>query len=485
MAGLTAEGLVIKRLPEVLSDIVTSEQENIDPDISTRDDELLGQLNTIISAAISEQWELAEAVNDNFKPLKAEGTNLDDLVALIGLRRIAASKSSTTTQEFTGTDGTVVPTTVILENVNTKDRYNVTTSVTLTSTACLSAEYSVSTVADNELYTINVNSTAYPFTSDGDATELEILDGIKALIDADGGATWSATVDTEALTLKITTADSNTISVTTLTTFLTVGEVTAATTVEADEDGPLSSPSGTVTGIIVGVGGLTSTTNPDAYSIGRLEETDEELRARFAVSHQITGAATVEAIQDTISNLSGVTTAVVVENDQITVDGSGRPAKSFESVVQGGDDDDIANAIWLSKPAGIETFGSTTIIITDSNGDSQSINFSRPTQINIAIRVTYSLYDEESFPSGGETTIAETAVSETNALGLDVDVIPTRYFGPIYTAVSGINTLLVEIQQIANPGDTPVGGSWSTAKLPIAVSEFAQTTDADITVVVT
>ena len=52
--ALDANGLTIRRLPEVLEDLVTSEQQLINANISTDDDTLLGQLNVIIAAAIAQ-----------------------------------------------------------------------------------------------------------------------------------------------------------------------------------------------------------------------------------------------------------------------------------------------------------------------------------------------------------------------------------------------------------------------------------------------
>ena len=481
MAGLDENGLTIKRLPEVIEDIVTSEQENIDPDISTRDDELLGQLNTIFSSAIAEVWALSQAVNDNFNVLKAEGKNLDDLGVLTGTVRQAGSKSSTTNQRFVGNNGVTVLTGTILQNPITLDRFVTTNDITLDVASCISAKYSAATVLDNELYTLSVNNVEYQYTSDGDATALEILNGIKTEIDNDTTATWSATVDTINELLVITTDDANNISIVTIT-YLLATEVTNSGPAEAEEGGDVSAPANSVTRIVSSVSGLTSTTNPDAYILGSFPETDEEYRARILISQQASGKGTVEAILDNVSNVQGVSTATVTENDQITVDGQGRPPKSFEVVAQGGTNIDVATAIWLAKPAGIETFGDTAVVIQDSSGNQQTINFTRPDTVNMAFLVEYTLYDEEVFQPDGEDKIREAVLEFTNDLNIDEDVIPSRYFGHIYDATDGIDSLVVKTQEIANPGDPIVPGNWQTTRFPIDFKSFARTTSVDITV---
>ena len=68
--------------------------------------------------------------------------------------------------------------------------------------------------------------------------------------------------------------------------------------------------------------------------------------------------------------LNSVVTSVSAQTATIT---GGRPPKSFEAVVQRGTDDAVANQIWKSKPAGIETYGNTEIDITDSQGDAHRL----------------------------------------------------------------------------------------------------------------
>ncbi len=552
--ALTSTGLVIRRLPEVLADIIASEQTNIDSDISVDDDTLLGQLNNIFAAAIAEQEALAQAVHDNFNPLKAEGKNLDDLAAIIGITRITGSKSSTSSQQYTGDNGTTVPVGTVLQNPITLDRFLTTTVTVLDVASCISAKYSVKVLQNNTSYTVTVNTVDYTFLSDGTATNLEILNGIQALIAADATATWTATVDTPNEQMEIKSSDTNNINISS-TTFIGPDVVVNKGLAEAEFEGVIVAPSNAVTTIVTPVSGLTSTTNTLTYSVGRDRETDVELRARQLVSQQISGVATIEAIKDSIGDVSGVTTVTVTENEstlfaignfvvtftngtnivnltahtfvagdpiqfsttntlptgvspqsiqywvinpttnnfQISLtkggaavtfsdDGTGvhtalvgRPPKSFESVVQGGTDAAVALDIWNSKPAGIQTFGNTAENILDSSGTQQTINFTRPDAISLRFEVDYTLYDEESFPATGEATIAQIVLDVTNALGVDEDVIPSRYFGPIYSGVSGIDSLVVRVEIIATPG-------FQTTKLAIAADQFASTLSTDITV---
>lgn len=559
--ALTSTGLQIRRLPEVLRDLVTSEQNSINSNISTQEDTFLGQLNTIVAAAIADQEALAQSVNDNFNLQKAEGRNLDDLAALTGVVRITGANSSTTFQRFTGDNGTTIPAGTILENPITLDRFTTLAAIELSVASCVSATYRVETLLNSTAYTMLVNGVSYTYTSDSDATNLEVLQGLQALIAADATATWTATVDTPNETLVIATSDTNNIAIVT-TTFIGASQVVNQGSAQAVNEGLIVAPSNAVTNIITAVAGLTSTTNTAAYTVGRDRETDTALRARALVSQQLSGAGTVEAIRDTLNNLSGVTAASVIENTSImfaegkhtvtftNVNNSvnitnhgfsngdpvqfsttgtlpsglspqdiqywiinattntfqvaatragvvvpfldngtgthsalvGRPPKSFESIVQGGTDEQVGLSIWQTKPAGILPFGASSVVVNDSQGNPQTIGFTRPTAVNLAFEIEYSRLDEETFPADGRSVMAQSVVTNTNVLGIDADVIPSRYFGNIYSSVSGIDSLVIRVQVIANPGDSPNPSNWQTTRLPINEVQFANTTSADVVV---
>jgi len=107
-----------------------------------------------------------------------------------------------------------------------------------------------------------------------------------------------------------------------------------------------------------------------------------------------------QPLVSTISNSLGVTVSYSF----------GRPGKSFEIVVDGGTDQDIAEAIYDSKPAGIQTYGNQNVTITDAFGNPVTIYFSRPTVIPIYINVSLTV-SQVNFPLDGIQTIQNDLVS--------------------------------------------------------------------------
>lgn len=169
------------------------------------------------------------------------------------------------------------------------------------------------------------------------------------------------------------------------------GGGTLATVFAAVDTGPIPCPAGQLIVIETPVSGWTGITNAtDHFYLGTNTESDAELRLRRELSLRALGGGAVAAIQAALFEVPGVTDALVFANETDSTDASGLPAHSFECVVNGGDANDIANKIATVKPAGIATYGTTTIsdaYAGDGGGGLHVINFSRPTVLNIYVTV--------------------------------------------------------------------------------------------------
>lgn len=471
---LTVNGLIVDRYPEVVENIQTAQQQEIHPDIDTNDDEFLGIQNKILAERFASLNELLEAVYNAFDVDKAEGVDLDVIGKLLNNARLG-SASTQGYVNFTGSSGTVVGSGTVVENPNTGDRFLVSSQTIISNTSSLKNTFSVATVANSTNYTINVGATAYTYTSDSDATIAEILAGLKAEVDGDLSAEVTATV--AGTTLLIEAIDQSAPYTLSTSANLAVTSTTTRVYVLAQTTGPITTPAESITLLVTPIAGVTSVLNPLALTSGRNRESDEEYRVRLKTDQTISGKATLPAIEAALRATAGVSYAEVVQNNTMATDGDGRPPKSVECVVEGATDEEVARVIFDSVAAGIATFGNTgPIVFSDDDGDTQSISFSRPTAYDIEVRITYSVYSEESFPSGGEDTMRTAVLDHINGLGIGVDVIPMRAFSPIYNSVTGVGDLLVEVREAGS-------GTWLSVTLPVAATEFAQTTLNDITVV--
>jgi hypothetical protein len=204
----------------------------------------------------------------------------------------------------------------------------------------------------------------------------------------------------------------------------------------ATETGTIIVSIGALNGIVSKVNGLDSAINYASGITGREAESDTELRMRLE-TRQRQATANEVAIQNEILKISGVEYVRVYSNRSYT-EVNGRPPKSFEAVVIGGDEQEIAEIIFNKGPAGIQAFGNINKDVVDSEGFHWNIGFSRPVNKYIWIKVNYSRNSEEDFPVNAVNAIPENIVTwSRGAVGVGIDLIYQKMFRPVYD-VEGI-----------------------------------------------
>lgn len=226
--------------------------------------------------------------------------------------------------------------------------------------------------------------------------------------------------------------------------------------VTAQIAGATAAPSGSLTVIETPVTNWDSSSNSLDITIGTDTESDVDLIQRRRRELSISGRATVNAILAAILALDEVDNAIVFENETNVVDPDGRPANSVEVVVQGGDDADIAAALFDVVAAGIKAYGSTIVSVDDSQGFAHDIGFSRPTSVPIYIEIDI-VKDPNTFPVDGAAQIKAAIIAAGDALGIGVDVIVIPRIICAIDTVDGVLNVEVRISTAA----IPVSGSTS------------------------
>src|SRR6266705_1691942 len=90
---VTAAGLSIPTIEDLLTATVQDEQSGVDPNIDTSAESLVGQINGIIDNQIREIWEIVSIAYNGFNPDAAEGFLLEALSAITGTHRQPATAS--------------------------------------------------------------------------------------------------------------------------------------------------------------------------------------------------------------------------------------------------------------------------------------------------------------------------------------------------------------------------------------------------------
>ena len=219
-----------------------------------------------------------------------------------------------------------------------------------------------------------------------------------------------------------------------------------------ESTGPIQANTGTLTVIETPVPGMSSFINEEDAELGSNIESDSELKARRDQELQIAGSATIEAIRSELLARPLVTAAIVFQNKYSIPDIDNRPPHSLDIVVQGDDEQDLANAIFLVTGGGIETIGAITKTVIDSQGFNQTIKFSRPTDVNIWIEYDLTV-DNSLFPSDGldQAEAAILAFGESLTVGQDIVVFGYKSLINVFNNIPGITDVELRIGKTNTP----------------------------------
>lgn len=179
--------------------------------------------------------------------------------------------------------------------------------------------------------------------------------------------------------------------------------------IEAMESGQSSNVGvGTITVIVNPNPDVTGVTNLQATTSGREKMTDAEFRDYFTQSVAGGGAATVDALIGALLRVESVRSATVIQNYSSFMDASGRPPHSHQAYVLGGRDEDIAQAIFSTSAAGIESYGDIVKLVKDIGGYEHEVKFSRAEEV--ALKVSVDITKNEQYPANGDALIRSAIV---------------------------------------------------------------------------
>lgn len=463
--ALTEAGLTIERFPEIFAGLNSGIKSLLGNDVDTSEFSLIGNLHSNLAIKLAELNELALALYDAGNLYNAEGIALDNIAIQYGITRRQTTKTSGT-EYFTAANGTAISK-GSRYSTNRGDFFVTTEAFVVDSLECVQTRLYVNTVVNSTSYRVVINGVVYSITSDGSATRNEILTAIESAISVDGSVDLTLSLDTVDQTKSYLLIDkivkTSTMNVTG-SSYFTFDYVVTPAELEAEQFGPIAGDALTITTINTSATGLYSVTNPSDFDLGQTLETDNELRYRILTEFDSIGSGTVNGIITNVLRVDGVEDAILKVNSTSSnlVDGpSTIPPKSFEVIVQGGLNDEVADAIWKSCPAGIYAHGTTEVEFLDFNGYEHTIRFTRPTVVYITVKAIYEPYTEETLPTGAIDAAKQAILEYANTnLGLGTDVIAKRFLSQIYGTASGFGDITIQVAEKPNPNDVVGPGDY-------------------------
>ena len=465
--GVTSTGFVPKRFDDIKAELEAAVRTAY-PNADLSPESNFGQLIAISALAHAEEWEVLGQIYAMQSIYSAEGIALDDNVLNSGFYRLP-STSATVELMLIRSGGSAVTVPIGTIFADAQNQFYLESAVTIdyAATVGIIAALTLTTEEVGTTFGITINSIDYAITTDaGSHNTTDIIEDLAGQLsafetDSLNNALRVASPDEFSFGLWTRDVGENVIKNDFPDCWAWGGRGLASNL----QTGVIATPVNAITTIVTPVANLATVSNPFQSQGGRDAETDYELRVRIEESRQSAGAGTLPAIvARVLAEVPEVSSVRGYENRTDITDGNDLPPHSFMVTVEGGTDEAIANKIWDLKPAGIETYGDTSVYILDLNGETQLVRFARPDSLLIWVKAELTLSGEETFPSNGATLVRNAIFDYGSSIPAGIDVYATHFIPAILT-VPGIGTIAVSISLN--------GTDWITNKITVTGSDTA------------
>lgn len=463
--GVTPQGFVRMRLPEILNGMYDRLESKLGRPVSRNANSMIGVLLGVVAYESDKQWQLAEADYYARSPISADEGSIDNTLAYTNVMRRPAEHTYLYLVCY-GKNNMLLPANCQARSMD-GERYNIDGMNAITLDNCVSVTM-VAEFAAGRRYTIVIdNKLRVDYTAKEHDTQSRIYSELIKQI-KNG---WRAEVRDNKLVLERddrryggTVSPSDT---------LEIEQVGSPIRFIAENAGPIEPKLGTVSMINTNYDGWYAVKNESPAYVGRNTETTDEVRQRYASAVFRKSMTMKESIKAAILELTDVKNCTVYENRSDVVVDDMKP-HSVEVIVHGGDDREIATTIINRLSAGIDTNGNVEIVVTDSEGTEETVKFNRPKEIPIYIMVKIHEYKEEMLPGDLVNIVKSTLVDAGGNLGMGKDVIAQRFLGSIYRNTQGIGYIELTISKD--------GRVYTDKSIPIDRGEISTYSAENITV---
>lgn len=480
---IDASGFRTKTLAEIRAELEAAALSLGFDDLSP--DGPIGQIISIASKREADVWEGAQELYASLDKDQASGTALDRIFGQIGLVRLSATAARVSDVLLWLDFGVLVSVAAgsQVKSATQPMTYDLESTVSQAASATgpfRAVRLSLDALTVGNVLSVTLDGTAYTYTVQTGDTESDAIGTLANSIMAGAfGLIGSAVYESIAGDHYIRIEGAPSFTLTAFSADWTGYQSAQAGIFVASSVGTQPVPAGTLDTIVTPVSGWDEVEQPAAGTDGTDTETDTAFRLRAARGFR-SGTATETAIREALYLVDGVSKVFVKSNRDMVTDGDGRPAKSFEAIVVGGTDADVATAIWETMPAGIRPYGVSSYSVTGEDGVSHAVGFSRPVSKYAHVEVTLVATDPDGGPVGDYEQEIKDAVSLYGNANFDLgdNFTLQKLFAPIYS-VPGIYSVTLRIATTATAAGSP---SWSSSNILIAAREYLTFDSARVTV---
>jgi uncharacterized phage protein gp47/JayE len=441
-------------------------------ELRTDDSSIIGRLFSTVSKSLVENAEILPMILQSLDINQAEGQKLDNLLWNIHRIKRSTEAQSTGYVMMYGDLGTFVSQGSLVGNIYTGDTYSTDSSITFSQYSANGVEIKVDAVGG--IYKLNYNIDGFlsgspPVTVETGTTDSTVRQIADRLVNAvNNQSSYLYASRNNDNTVKVIIVDQNRIGDFSIEGLCTIQRSYMPTYVTSSTYSSKFSSSGQVTSIQTPVLGLRGVTNPYYIQASIPIESDENYRRRGKLL-QANNAGKYTAIVMAIKSVKGVFYENVQQNTSSNTTNSGITNNGLAITVMGGNEDDIALAIFNSISEGIETSGDIEKYVKDINGFEHIVRFSRPKIV--PLEISMSLVTYPNFPINGNARIRQAIIEWFNNLNVGEDIHHSRLYEPI----NSIQGFAVKNMQFGYKG-----GTLSNDDVVIRYNEIATLNSEDI-----
>lgn len=430
-------GITTKSIDEFRSDMADSAKvafaDKLDGrELRADDSSVLGRIFAIVAKSLAQNEEVLPLIIQSMDINSAEGQQLDNL--LWNIHRIKRKSESQTTGLVMvyGDIGTYISNGSEVANSITGDTYRLDSNITLSKTSVNGVDVQVDELGG--LLTINYSIEGFLSQSpeiniqlrESDDTPRKAADRVVDAVNSQSSYLFAKRNNDN--TVKVIIQDQSRVGSFSVKGAMTIIRSYAPVYVTSSTYDSQESTVGQINVIRTATLGWRGVTNPYYIFPSEGVESDEEYRYRGKLKQQSTSGKYTSILM-ALKSVSGVVYENVQQNTSANKTNSGIINNGVAITVMGGNEEDIALAIFNTVSEGIMTSGDILKMVKDINGFEHEIRFSRPKIV--PLEVSMSLITYPNFPINGNAKIRQAIIEWFNNLNVGEDIHYSRLYEPI------------------------------------------------------
>lgn len=430
-------GITTKSIDEFRSDMADSAKVAFADKLDGRalradDSSVLGRIFAIVAKSLAQNEEVLPLIIQSMDINSAEGQQLDNL--LWNIHRIKRKSESQTTGLVMvyGDIGTYIANGSEVANSITGDTYRLDSNITLSKTSVNGVDVQVDQLSG--LLTINYSIEGFLSQSpevniqlrESDDTPRKAADRIVDAVNSQ--SSYLVAKRNNDNTVKVIIQDQSRVGSFSVKGAMSIIRSYAPVYVTSSTYDSQESTVGQINVIRTATLGWRGVTNPYYIFPSEGVESDEDYRYRGKLKQQSTSGKYTSILM-ALKSVSGVVYENVQQNTSPNPTNSGIINNGVAITVMGGNEEDIALAIFNTVSEGIMTSGDILKMVKDINGFEHEIRFSRPKIV--PLEVSMSLITYPNFPINGNAKIRQAIIEWFNNLNVGEDIHYSRLYEPI------------------------------------------------------